>query len=46
MKQATAAVREYDEDTLRRVLVQLLPEFAAHERAPAAEVIPIGSRTA
>ena len=26
-----AAVREYDEDTLRRVLDQLLPEFAAHE---------------
>jgi FlaA1/EpsC-like NDP-sugar epimerase len=40
LKQASAAVREYDEDALRRVLDQLLPEFAAEE-AVSAEVIPI-----
>ena len=45
LKQANVAVREYDEDALRRVLDQLLPELAAQERA-AADVIPIGSRTA
>jgi len=45
LKQAAVAVREYDEDALRRVLDQLLPEFAAQDRA-AAEVIPIGSRIA
>jgi FlaA1/EpsC-like NDP-sugar epimerase len=45
LKQANAAVREYDEDALRRVLDQLLPEFAAQERA-AADVVPIGSRIA
>ncbi len=46
LRQAAVAVRDYDEDTLRRVLDQLLPEFAAHERGAAAEVIPIGSRSA
>jgi FlaA1/EpsC-like NDP-sugar epimerase len=45
LKQAAVAVREYDEDVLRRVLDQLLPEFAAQERA-AAEVIPFGPRIA
>jgi hypothetical protein len=45
LKQANVAVREYDEDALRRVLDQLLPEFAAQVRA-AADVIPIGSRSA
>jgi hypothetical protein len=44
LRQAAVAVREYDEDALRRVLDQLLPEFAAHQCA-SAEVIPIGSRT-
>ncbi len=46
LKQAAVAVCEYDEDTLRRVLDQLLPEFAVHDHATVAEVIPIGSRTA
>ncbi|HVT32108.1 MAG TPA: polysaccharide biosynthesis protein, partial [Rhodanobacteraceae bacterium] len=40
LRQASTAVREYDEDVLRRVLDQLLPEFAAEE-AVSAEVIPI-----
>jgi len=46
LRQASAAVREFDEDTLRRVVDQLLPEFAVHEHRAAAEIIPIGSRTA
>ncbi len=40
LKHANVAVREYDEDALRRVLDQLLPEFAAQDRA-SAKVIPI-----
>jgi FlaA1/EpsC-like NDP-sugar epimerase len=40
LRQASTAVREYDQDVLRRVLNQLLPEFAAEE-AVSAEVIPI-----
>ncbi len=46
LRQAGVAVREYDEDTLRRMLDQLLPEFAAHERGAAAEVIPISGARA
>jgi len=46
LKQANIAVREFDEDALRRVLEQLLPEFAAQERTTAADVIAIGSRSA
>jgi FlaA1/EpsC-like NDP-sugar epimerase len=46
LRQASAAVREFDEDTLRRIVDQLLPEFAVHEHRAAAEIIPIGSRSA
>ena len=46
LKQAAVAVRDYDEDTLKRVLDQLLPEFATREHGATAEVIPIGSRSA
>ena len=46
LRQASAAARDFDEDALRVVLDRLLPEFAAHERGAAAEIIPIGSRSA
>ncbi len=41
LRQATQAVREYDEDTLRRCLSNLLPEFAWREDAESADVVPI-----
>jgi FlaA1/EpsC-like NDP-sugar epimerase len=40
LRQAAHAVREYDEETLRRVLVSLLPEFAQRDEA-VAEIVPI-----
>jgi len=40
LRQAALAVRDYDEDTLQRVLTSLLPEFAQRDDA-AAEVVPI-----
>ncbi len=46
LRQAAAAVREYDEETLHRVLDQLVPEFAAHDRGATAEVIPISGAKA
>ena len=46
LKQAAVAVREYDEDVLRRVLDQLLPEFAARDRGAGAEVVPISGARA
>ena len=46
LRQAAVAVADYDEETLKRVLDQLLPEFTTHENGVAAEVIPIGSRSA
>lgn len=45
LRQATAAVHEYDEDTLRRVLEQLLPEFATNDHGTA-EIIRIAPRSA
>ena len=41
LRQAASATREYDEEALRRVLDQLVPEFAAHGGLATAEVIPI-----
>ncbi|HEV7491926.1 MAG TPA: nucleoside-diphosphate sugar epimerase/dehydratase [Rhodanobacteraceae bacterium] len=41
LRQAASATREYDEETLRRVLDQLVPEFAAHDGVATADVIPI-----
>ena len=46
LRQASVAVRDYDEDTLKRVLDQLLPEFATREHGATADVIAIGSRSA
>jgi FlaA1/EpsC-like NDP-sugar epimerase len=40
LRQAALAVRDYDEDTLQRVLISLLPEFAQQGGA-AGEVVPI-----
>jgi len=40
LRQAAQAVRDYDEETLRRILVSLLPEFAQRDEA-VAEVVPI-----
>jgi len=40
LRQAAQAVRDYDEETLRRVLVSLLPEFAQRDEG-LAEVVPI-----
>lgn len=44
LQQARLAVAEYDEDQLRRILDQLLPEFAARDRDATATVIPFVSR--
>jgi FlaA1/EpsC-like NDP-sugar epimerase len=40
LRQAAQAVRDYDEETLRRVLVSLLPEFAQRDES-VGEVVPI-----
>ncbi|HEY0178310.1 MAG TPA: polysaccharide biosynthesis protein, partial [Dokdonella sp.] len=45
LRQAEAAVRDYDEDALRRILDQLLPEFAVQTSQPG-EVVAFGARTA
>ncbi len=41
MRQAEQAVRDYDEDALRRCLAGLLPEFAERGGGEQAEVVPI-----
>ena len=41
LAKATTAVRDYDEDTLRRCLTSLLPEFAPRDEGAAAEIVPI-----
>jgi FlaA1/EpsC-like NDP-sugar epimerase len=41
LRQAATAVRDYDEDALRRCLTGLLPEFAWREAGEEAEVVPI-----
>ena len=46
LRQAAAAVHEFDEDALRRVLDQLVPEFATHEGITTAEVISISGAKA
>jgi FlaA1/EpsC-like NDP-sugar epimerase len=46
LRQAAVAVREYDEDTLRRVLDQLLPEFAVRDTGASADVVPISGARA
>ena len=43
MRQGELAVRDYDEDMLRRVLDQLLPEFDARNEGPAT-VLPFAAR--
>ncbi len=44
LRQAELAVRDYDEDMLRRVLVQLLPEFDARPADTEATVLPFAAR--
>src|SRR5438445_4258173 len=41
LAKAALAVRDYDEDTLRRCLTNLLPEFAWREDGSDAEIVPI-----
>ena len=41
LRQAAQAVREYDEETLRRCLSNLLPEFAWRDDTDTGEVVPI-----
>ncbi len=41
LAKAAVAVRDYDEDALRRCLTSLLPEFAWREDSGDAEVVPI-----
>jgi FlaA1/EpsC-like NDP-sugar epimerase len=43
-QQAESAVRDYDELQLRRILEQLLPEFAARNSEASATVIPFVAR--
>ncbi len=43
LRQGALAVQDFDEDMLRRILEQLLPEFAAAPAAPGV-VVDIGSR--
>ncbi len=45
LSQAAQAVREYDEDTLRRCLTSLLPEFAVRDGSDA-EIVPIARNQA
>lgn len=44
LQQAQIAVSDYDEDQLRCILDQLLPEFAARDAEATATVIPFASR--
>jgi len=44
LRQADLAVRDYDEDVLRRVLDQLLPEFETRTPDTAATVLPFAAR--
>ena len=41
LRQAAEAVRDFDEDTLRSCLSNLLPEFAWREDAEPADIVPI-----
>ena len=41
LRQANEAVRDYNEDMLRRCLTSLLPEFAERDGSEEAEVVPI-----
>ena len=41
LRQAMHAVRDYDEDTLRRCLASLLPEFSDRPMVEEADVVPI-----
>jgi len=41
LRQAAVAVRDYDEEALRRCLTSLLPEFAWHADADTADVVQI-----
>ena len=41
LRQAANAVRDYDEDSLRRCLTSLLPEFSERASGEEAEVVPI-----
>jgi FlaA1/EpsC-like NDP-sugar epimerase len=45
LRQASAAVRDYDEETLRRILEQMLPEFATQGPGAEAKVLAFGPRT-
>jgi FlaA1/EpsC-like NDP-sugar epimerase len=44
LHQGEVAVRDFDEDTLRRILDQLLPEFATGDPQPAGVVVAFGTR--
>ncbi|HET6545594.1 MAG TPA: nucleoside-diphosphate sugar epimerase/dehydratase [Rhodanobacteraceae bacterium] len=44
LRQAAIAVRDYDEEGLRRILEQVLPEFAARGSGAGAQVLAFGSR--
>ncbi|HET9031723.1 MAG TPA: nucleoside-diphosphate sugar epimerase/dehydratase [Dokdonella sp.] len=44
LQQARLAVADYDEEQLRRILDQLLPEFAARDTETSATVIPFAAR--
>jgi FlaA1/EpsC-like NDP-sugar epimerase len=41
LRQAAQSVRDYDEEALRRCLINLLPEFSARESGEEAEIVPI-----
>ena len=41
LRQAAQSVRDYDEDALRRCLINLLPEFSARDTIEDADVVPI-----
>ncbi|HZP65825.1 MAG TPA: nucleoside-diphosphate sugar epimerase/dehydratase, partial [Rudaea sp.] len=41
LRQAVQAVRDYDEEALRRCLISLLPEFAWRDGTVEAEIVPI-----
>ncbi|MDR2011500.1 MAG: polysaccharide biosynthesis protein [Rhodanobacter sp.] len=44
LQHSERAVRDFDEDTLRRILTQLLPEFAGQDERTATAVEPVKSR--
>ncbi len=44
LQQAQAAVNDFDEDQLRRILAQLLPEFATRDAEATATVIAFAAR--